>query len=256
MTDINTTSANDSQTRSATATTSPPGGNGHKENGIVSRVRERAAAELATQKNLAFDGIGSVAQAVRQSTQQLREQQHETLAEYVEQAADQIEHFVRQLRGKDLNELFDDAQRLARRQPAVFIGSVFALGLIGARFFKSSPRPGREHHLGGGYRPDTPYIAGHTGAPASGSVGGTGNMASSSSSRSAGLARGSSTESLHPRETAHDESIVPPARTTTGSTGERSGMGSSVSPSPSGIGDASQSAARSGRVSASTERTK
>ena len=31
-----------------------------------------------------------------------------------------------------------DAQRLARRQPALFVGGAFALGLLGARFLKSS----------------------------------------------------------------------------------------------------------------------
>jgi hypothetical protein len=111
---------------------------GNSTGGIVDKVRESAAAQLTTQKDRAFDGLGSVAQAVRSSTQQLRDQQHETLAGYVEQAADHIDRFAKQLRNKDVTELLDDAQRLARRQPAVFVGSAFAVGLIGARFLKSS----------------------------------------------------------------------------------------------------------------------
>jgi hypothetical protein len=43
------------------------------------------------------------------------------------------------LRKKDVQQLMQDAQRLARRQPALFIGSAFALGLVAARFLKSSP---------------------------------------------------------------------------------------------------------------------
>lgn len=121
------------------------GGNTHS-GGIVDRVRERAAAELSTQKDRAFDGLGTVAQAVRHSTQQLRDQQHGTLAAYVEQAADQLERVARQLREKDVGELMDDAQRLARRQPAVFIGSAFALGLVGARFLKSSSKRAQNEH--------------------------------------------------------------------------------------------------------------
>jgi len=108
--------------------------------GIIGKVRERATAQLTAQKDRAVEGIGSVTSAVRQSTQQLRDQQHDTLAGYVEQAANAIDRLSEQLRAKDLGELFEDAQRLARRQPALFIGSAFALGLIGARFLKSSSR--------------------------------------------------------------------------------------------------------------------
>jgi hypothetical protein len=38
-----------------------------------------------------------------------------------------------------VRELIEDAQRFARRQPAVFLGLSFGLGLLGARFLKSSP---------------------------------------------------------------------------------------------------------------------
>lgn len=126
----------------------PAGSSASFGSGIVDKVRESATAQLTTQKDRAFEGIGNVAQAVRQSTHQLREQEHDTLAGYVEQAADQIDRFARQLRDKDMTELLDDAQRLARRQPAVFVGSAFALGLLGARFVKSSTR----HHDDGDWQ--------------------------------------------------------------------------------------------------------
>lgn len=109
--------------------------------GMMSKVREKATEQLSTQKDKATDGLGSVAQAVRQSTQQLRDQQHDTLAGYVEQAADQIDRLSKTLRNKDIGELFEDAQRLARRNPSLFIGSAFVLGVVGARFLKSSSRP-------------------------------------------------------------------------------------------------------------------
>ena len=71
-------------------------------------------------------------------TQKLREERHDTIAGYIDKAADQIDNWSRRLRDKDIDELMSDVQRLARRQPAVFISSAFALGLVGARFFKSS----------------------------------------------------------------------------------------------------------------------
>jgi hypothetical protein len=118
----------------ATSTESAPDRNG----GIVDRVKEKATAQLTTQKDRGTDALGRVAQAVRSSTQQLRDQQHGTIAGYVDQAADQIENWSRRLKEKDIDELVSDVQRLARRQPLVFIGSAFALGLVGARFLKSS----------------------------------------------------------------------------------------------------------------------
>jgi len=106
--------------------------------GLMDQVRQGANSQLSSQKNKATDGIGTVAQAVRQTTQHLRDQKHETIARYVDEAANQLERVSNQLRDKDVGELMQDAQRFARRRPAVFIGSAFAIGLLGARFLKSS----------------------------------------------------------------------------------------------------------------------
>ena len=157
-------SANTSTPQQSTERTSPPSPQparafeSDSQGGIVGKVRERAAAQLTTQKDRALDGLGGVADAVRKTTQSLRDQQHDTIAGYVEQAADQIERMSRNLKNKDIGELVSDAQQLARRQPALFVGSAFAIGLLGARFFKSSsPDRGvyRSGYYGSGYRTDS-----------------------------------------------------------------------------------------------------
>ena len=113
-----------------------------RRSGILNQVRDKAASQLNEQKTRATDSLGSVAQAVRQSTHHLREQQYDTVAQFVERAADQIERFSNHLRERDLNDLVQEAQRFARQQPAVFIGSSFAAGMLAARFIKAS-RPTR-----------------------------------------------------------------------------------------------------------------
>jgi hypothetical protein len=119
------------------------GGDGDQQtSGILNQVRDKAASQLNEQKTRATDSLGSVAQAVRQSTHHLREQQYDTVAQFVERAADQIERFSNHLRERDLNDLVQEAQRFARQQPAVFIGSSFAAGMLAARFIKAS-RPER-----------------------------------------------------------------------------------------------------------------
>ena len=110
--------------------------------GLMDKVRNSATSQLGTQKDRATDGLGSVAQAVRQSGQQLRDQQHDTIAQYIEQGADYLERFANGLKEKNVNDLMRDAQDMARRRPALFIGSAFALGLFGARFLKSSGNNG------------------------------------------------------------------------------------------------------------------
>ena len=112
---------------------------------LMNRVRESATSQLGAQKDRATDGLGSVAQAVRQSTHQLREQQHDTIAQYVEQAADQLERFAGRLKQQNVGDLARQAQDLARRRPATFIGAAFVLGLLGARFLKSSGENGQTH---------------------------------------------------------------------------------------------------------------
>lgn len=125
--------------QSTTSSIGAGSGQSNVSTGLMDRVRDRANAQLSNQKDRATDGIGSVAQAVRRSTQELREGHHETVAEYIERAADQLDQLSTRLKNKDVGQLLRDAQNLARRQPNIFIGTAFMLGLVGARFMKSSP---------------------------------------------------------------------------------------------------------------------
>lgn len=108
--------------------------------GVADRVRAAASSQLSTQKDRATDTLGSLANAIRQSTRTFRDEQQDTVASYVERAADQIERLSAALRNRDVNRLLHDTQQFARRQPAVFIGAAFATGLLAARFLKSSAR--------------------------------------------------------------------------------------------------------------------
>jgi hypothetical protein len=120
------------------ATANETGSTHGTDQGVMDRVREGAAARLSSQKDRATDSLGSLARAVRDSSRPLRENQQETLAQYLEKAADGIERFSAKLRERDVKELMHEAQQFARRQPALFLGAAFAAGVIAARFLKSS----------------------------------------------------------------------------------------------------------------------
>jgi len=107
--------------------------------GMVERVRQTAAAQLTTQKTRATEALGNVAAAIRQSGQPLRDNNQGMLADYAEKAADRLEQFSTRLGERELTELMDDAKRFARRQPALFVGAAFTVGVLAARFLKSSP---------------------------------------------------------------------------------------------------------------------
>jgi len=101
-------------------------------------AERRAKTMLADRKGRAADELGGVAQAARQTGQQLRGQDRTTIAEYADTAADRIDQVSGYLRDRSIGELIDDAERLARREPELFLIGAFALGLIGSRFLKSS----------------------------------------------------------------------------------------------------------------------
>jgi len=118
----------------------------------VGQARQQVSSRLAGQKDRAAEGLTSVAQALRQTSQQLREQDQQTVTGYIESAASQVERVSNYLKQNDLGGLIDDVEQFARRQPALFLGGTFVLGLLSARFLKSS-RPATG--LGGGYAGNT-----------------------------------------------------------------------------------------------------
>jgi hypothetical protein len=46
------------------------------------------------------------------------------------------------LRDKSLTDVVGDVERFARREPVIFVGGAFLIGLLGSRFLKSSQSHG------------------------------------------------------------------------------------------------------------------
>lgn len=129
---------------------STPGGEMKQQAGqVVDQVKEQAAqlkdrvAETATgkiedQKTQATSSLGNVTQVIRQTGQQLRSNDQDAIAQYIDRAADQLDNFTGYLRNREMREIVGDVESFARREPALFLGGAFVLGLLGARFLKSS----------------------------------------------------------------------------------------------------------------------
>lgn len=106
------------------------------------QVGEQAKNTLASQKDEAARQLGGLAESLRQTSRQLRQQDQGAIASYSNKVADQIDRASGYLQERNLDDLRHDAEAFARRQPEIFIGGAFTLGLLVARFLRSSaPEP-------------------------------------------------------------------------------------------------------------------
>lgn len=103
---------------------------------------EKATTKLEEQKTNLSGGLSSVADSVRRVSENLRGPDVQDgiskfTAEYSGLAAQKIEDVANYFDQKSVREMYGDVERFARRNPAVFVGGAFALGLLAARFLKS-----------------------------------------------------------------------------------------------------------------------
>lgn len=128
-----------------------------KAQGTADKLKSTAQKGLDTVRHQAEDRRDVAAQrvrrfgsAIRTVAQDLRVQDEDLIAKYVEsfserieRAADYVDHFEPQ-------KLAQDTTRFARERPAWFFGGAFMLGLAAARFLKSSQQTN-----GGDFEPQT-----------------------------------------------------------------------------------------------------
>lgn len=113
--------------------------------GVVGAVQQQAVSRLDKQKEHAAEELASVAGTVRQMGDQLKQPEHGAVAQYAahygDVAADQLQQISGYLRQHDVKQLVHEVESFARREPLLFSGGAFVLGLMGARFLKSKPLP-------------------------------------------------------------------------------------------------------------------
>jgi hypothetical protein len=99
----------------------------------ANQIRDRALAA----KEHASDRIRGVATQLRGMSDTLREDDP-LIANVAERASQGVETVARYVSSATPQSLIRDTERLARRQPALFYGVSFLLGLAAGRFIKSS----------------------------------------------------------------------------------------------------------------------
>jgi hypothetical protein len=105
---------------------------------VKEQAKQTATSQVAMRKDQAAQGLSAVSSSMRQMGDNLRQNdQTSGYAQYVNQAADQVDRFSGYLQNHDPREIISDAEDWARRNPALFLGGAFALGLLASRFLKS-----------------------------------------------------------------------------------------------------------------------
>ena len=124
----------------------------------VSQVSEQAKTTVDSRLGDVAQELGSVAEAVRQTSEELGSQDQAGIARYGTRIADQIEGVSSYLNQRGVEEVLTDVEGLARRQPALFLGGAFMLGLLVGRFVRSSSQS--MSYQGGDYRGYQDYPSG------------------------------------------------------------------------------------------------
>jgi hypothetical protein len=102
---------------------------------MADQTADLLSSHVADQASKSASDLGTLAEALRLTSKQLS---GNIASPYVNKAADQIERASHFLEQAELRDVVQGVEKFARREPALFLGGAFALGLVGARFLKSS----------------------------------------------------------------------------------------------------------------------
>jgi hypothetical protein len=145
-------------------------------------ARERAGSTLSQSRRQAADQIGGLGSAFRRTSESLRQEDQARFADVTDTFARQIDRVAEYLRASDGRTIARDVESLARRQPALVFAGAFAIGLVAARFLKSSTPQ---------YRRDFEEEEGYERVYAGGEPAGLGSTFESGYAREGGYGRGS-----------------------------------------------------------------
>lgn len=108
----------------------------------ASRLSEQAREQISTraeqQKERASGQLQDIGSALHETSGSLREREQDAAARFIEGAANQVERFSEYLRTHSVDDMMGEVERFARREPELFLGGAMLLGVMGARFLKSS----------------------------------------------------------------------------------------------------------------------
>jgi ElaB/YqjD/DUF883 family membrane-anchored ribosome-binding protein len=133
------------------------GGVGEQLKGQIYNLRDQAGGKVRTfaedGKTRATDMLEELSRVVADTADSIDERLGNSYGEYARKAADGVSGFADSLRGKDVDELYDNVRSAVRKSPGVAIGIAAVVGFTLVRLIKAGlPEEGEGSNSGGGRR--------------------------------------------------------------------------------------------------------
>ena len=109
----------------------------HMAGDVAGDAKKSVESKAAAGKDFAAEQLGTVADALRKTSKELRAAESGA-TDYVDMAARSVEKVSSYLQTRTLGQLIGDVEGYARREPAMFLGGAFLAGVLGGRFLKSA----------------------------------------------------------------------------------------------------------------------
>lgn len=104
---------------------------------LKAQATEKVRDAASQGKDKASDALDQVSRFVSETADTVDDRLGPQYGSYVRKAGEALDGLNDSLRGKQVDELFDDARDLVRRSPAVAIGAAAAIGFLLVRLVKS-----------------------------------------------------------------------------------------------------------------------
>jgi len=105
---------------------------------VVAQAKEYGGEYAQHGKEQAANRIRGFSESMRQTANRFEQEEDPNIARYTRLLAEKLENAATYVRERDLKQLQEDGEKLARQHPAVFFGGMFVVGLAAARFLKAS----------------------------------------------------------------------------------------------------------------------
>lgn len=109
---------------------------------ILADAKAKVVDAAESQRRRAAEAVRGMAGALHRAAGDLKPE-NEAMGRYTDMAAERLDQFAGYLRGANWTDVLEEAEDMARRQPAWFIGGAMAAGFLMARLIKNTAEPGR-----------------------------------------------------------------------------------------------------------------
>ena len=116
--------------------------------GLQAQAGEKIRTFAETGKERATSALDDLTQLVNDAAGEIDERLGSEYGEYARRAADAVSNFADSIRGKDVDELYEDGKALVRKSPGVALGIAAVVGFTLVRVVKTGlEAPARERDV-------------------------------------------------------------------------------------------------------------